>query len=148
MLGQNKEGEVLFRYINTVQGINQTFGLSIKSYKPHLQSNFVDKEGNDNPKIFDDDKAMTPQDSDYHHYMRLASEGAYTLRPEIDDDRKSFRTYQYSQINKDIIYQDGVNLDQYTIIFNKQESHEQAVVNLRFSPKFFSQLIEFDVEMN
>lgn len=51
--------------------------------------------------------------------MRLASEGAYTLRPEIDEDRKSFTPYSYSQINKDIIYQDGVNLDQYSIIFNK-----------------------------
>jgi len=51
--------------------------------------------------------------------MRLASEGAYTLRPEIDDDRKSFHPYSYSEIEKDIVYQDGVNLDQYSIIFNK-----------------------------
>jgi hypothetical protein len=64
--------------------------MSLKSYRPHQQSNFVDKEGTDNPKIFEDKKAMTEQDKSFHDYMRLASEGAYTFRPEIDDDRKSF----------------------------------------------------------
>lgn len=103
-----------------------------------MQCNFVDIKGADNPKIFDDEKAMTHQDHEYHNYMRLASEGAYTLRPEIDDDRKSFTPYTYSQLNSDVIYQDGVNLDQYSIIFNKKDSHEQAIVNMRFSPKYFS----------
>jgi hypothetical protein len=79
----------------------------------------VDKFGADNPEIFEDEKAMTHQDHEYHHYMRLASEGAYTLRPEIDDDRKSFTPSTYSQVNPDIIYQDGVYVDQYSIIFNK-----------------------------
>jgi hypothetical protein len=50
--------------------------------------------------------------------MRLASEGAYTFRPEIDDDRKSFQSHFYSQLNPDLEYQDGVNLDQYTILYN------------------------------
>ena len=51
-------------------------------------------------------------------------------------------------MNPDIIYQDGVNLDQYTILFNKTDTKDQAIVNIRFSPKYMDQLIEFEVEMN
>ena len=86
----------MFRYINEAQNINQTFGMSLRSYKPHLQCNFVSKEGVDNPKIFEDKNAMTEQDFAFHDYMRLASEGAYTFRPEIDKDRKSHKSYIYS----------------------------------------------------
>lgn len=39
---------------------------------------------------------MTEQDFAFHDYMRLASEGAYTFRPEIDKDRKSHKSYIYS----------------------------------------------------
>jgi len=90
ILGVNEDVEVLLRYINQEQNINQTFGVRLKDYVPHQQSNFVDKDGNDNAEIFNDKNAMSKQDRVFHDYMRLASEGAYTFRPEIDDDRKSF----------------------------------------------------------
>ena len=75
------------------------------------------------------------------------SEGAYTFRPEFENGLNQY-LYPYSQLKTDIDYQKGVNLDQYTIIYNKNDTKEQAVIKIWFSPKYFEQIIEFEVELN
>ena len=42
--GYTQEGEVLFKYINKAQAISQTFGLSLKYYKSHIQQEAQDEK--------------------------------------------------------------------------------------------------------
>ena len=79
---------------------------------------------------------------------RQGNEGAYTFRPEWEGPNNTHYHYPYSQLDTDVLYQQGANLDQYTLIFNNQSTQEQAVIRVRFSPKFFEEMIEFEVEMN
>lgn len=67
--------------------------------------------------------------------------------PEIEKDGYEYK-YNYANLDPNIIYQQGQNVDQYTIYFNNRTRKEQAVVNIRFSPKYFEELIEFEVNMN
>jgi hypothetical protein len=39
-------------------------------------------------------------------------------------------------------------LDQYTLIFNNKTTKEQAIAKIRFSPEYFSELVEFEVFIN
>ena len=74
--GYNARGEVMFRYKNKAQNISQSFALSLKYYKPHLEKHFFAIDGSDaGAKITDEDMKM----------QMWASEGAYTLMPEFED---------------------------------------------------------------
>jgi hypothetical protein len=66
----------------------------------------------------------------------------------FNDSLTALPALSYSLLDSNIIYQDGLNIDQYTILFHNDTSKEQAIVNIRFSPKFFKEIIEFEVELN
>ena len=74
------------------------------------------------------------------------SEGAYLFKPEYEGPNNTQYHYPYSLLDKNIVYQRGENLEQYTLLYNNNIS--QAVVNIRFSPEFFEEIIEMDVELN
>ena len=56
--------------------------------------------------------------------------------------------YTYSLLDKDVGFQGGKYMDQYTILFNSNKTKQQAFVKVRFSPTVFEQIIEFEVELN
>jgi hypothetical protein len=79
----------------------------------------------------------------------LASEGAYTLRTETNNnDTFVLPPKSYSQLDTNVVFQDGLNIDQYTILFHNDTTNEQAIVKVRFSPRFFKEIIEYEVELN
>lgn len=47
----------------------------------------------------------------------MAGEGAYIFFPEIEKGGFSY-VYQYSQLDPNVDYHQGENLDQYTIMFH------------------------------
>ena len=79
----------------------------------------------------------------------MASEGAYTLRSVAEVGQLERSGPQlYSQLDSNVVYQDGFNLDQYTILFHNETTKEQAIVKVRFSPKYFKEIIEYEVELS
>lgn len=46
------------------------------------------------------------------------------------------------------MFQQGQKIEQWTIIYNNQTSKEQAIIKVRFSPLFFEEIIQFEVEFN
>ena len=76
-------------------------------------------------------------------------EGAYVFNPEWEGPNGETQyAYQYSNLDSNVVFQQGINVDQYTILFNNETTKEQAVVKIRFSPQFFEEIIEFEVELN
>lgn len=106
--GFTNEGEVLMLYTNKAQSISQPFAFGLKYYKPHVQVTPKDAAGNDVPR----DKRDPSLDLQSH-----PGEGAYTFIPELEKDGYSYK-YSYSQLDPNIVYQQGQNLDQYTLYFN------------------------------
>lgn len=51
----------------------------------------------------------------------------------------------YSQLDTNVIYEEGRFLDQWTLKFNQTISKQQAIVKVRYSPRL-KELIEFEVE--
>jgi hypothetical protein len=57
-----------------------------------------------------------------------------------------------------VVYQQGQFIDQYTVIFNREvpsapgrtggPEFEQAIIRAQFSPKFFKELVKFEVDLN
>lgn len=76
------------------------------------------------------------------------SEGAYTIRTEWEGNDNEQNAHPYSRILTNVVHEEGANLDQYTLVFNKEKAKEQAIVKVRFSPKYFEQIIEYEVELN
>lgn len=68
------------------------------------------------------------------------SDGAYLFRPN------GTHSFDYSQIDPDVQYEQGRNLEQWTIKFTDEPRQQHAIVKVRFSP-LFDELIEFDVEL-
>lgn len=99
--GFNEEGEVLFKYSNKDQNLTQTFGVSLKYYKPHIEKKFQNKDGGEI-----DPKSLTVM----QNMSRTASEGAYVLRPEFEEGNYQY-AYQYSNLDQNIIFQQGQSLD-------------------------------------
>lgn len=71
------------------------------------------------------------------------SENALTFVPQFDDSLPK----QYSEVNKDVSYQKGNFMQQWTILFDNPLSEERATVSVRYS-EFLKEFIEFDVEVN
>jgi len=67
-------------------------------------------------------------------------EGAYLFVP---DGNKS---YQYSEIDPNVVYEQGRNVEQWTIKF-AQNGKNYAIIKVRSSP-FFKSVIEFEVELS
>ena len=127
------KGEVLFQYINKDQNLNQTFGINLKKYLAH--------------QVLDIDHVLrdTPDDVYKNSEVKLKlerSEGPYIFLPEY----KTPLPVQYSEVNQDVVYQKGNLVEQWTIIYDKNND-ERAMIKVRFS-EFFKQFIEFDVELN
>jgi hypothetical protein len=79
VVGLSPSGDILFKYTNPSQEIDQTFGFNIKYYKGHQK----------------DDKVNDGQ------FGKLNSEGIMTFLPEIDAQKPM----QYSQVkDSDVIY--------------------------------------------
>lgn len=68
-------------------------------------------------------------------------EGAYLFIPEWRDPLPK----KYSNLNKDVIYQQGTLVDQWTILY-EDPSGEKAILKVRLSQSF-KDLIEFEVEL-
>ncbi len=66
-------GEVIFKVVNEAQQISQSFGVSLRYYKPHLEVHYQDEHEQDI-----DEKFLT----DEQKILKTPSEGAYVLRPE------------------------------------------------------------------
>jgi hypothetical protein len=53
----------------------------------------------------------------------------------------------YSEVNKDVSYQKGNFMEQWTILYDHPMSQERAIVSVRYS-ELLQELIEFDVELS
>lgn len=71
-----------------------------------------------------------------------SSEGNYLFKPEW---RKPFPV-KYGNLIEDVIYQRGLLLEQWTIIYDDKESQEKGIIKVRLSQSF-KEFIEFDVEL-
>lgn len=92
--GFSPEGEVLFDYENKKQDIAQTFGFSLKYYKPHLQAHYKDDNDEDV-----DEKFLT----DIQKVKKTWSEGAYAFRPEWENGLFQY-AYRFSQLDTNVVY--------------------------------------------
>lgn len=60
----------------------------------------------------------------------------------------------YSQVqDENVEFQKGQFIDQYTMVFNTSNStnlskNEQAIVNVKFSPAMFTEIVKFEVKLN
>ena len=66
-------------------------------------------------------------------------EGAYLFIPDGN------QSYQYSELDPDVLYEQGRNLEQWTIKY--QKNNRYALIKVRYSP-FFNGVIEFEVDVN
>lgn len=108
---------MLFNYANKIQDFTQQFGLTLKYWKAKQTSNY--KDGS----------------------VEGYAEGAYLFTP------KEFKSREFSQIDPDVSYEQGLNIEQWTIKFQDVTTQQFALIKVRFSP-FFNELIEFDVELS
>jgi len=122
---------VLFRYGDKETGLNQSFGISLKKYIGHQKH-----EPNVNRMFLGDDKRTLDEKTDAE-----TGEGAYLFIPEWRDPLPK----KYSTLNKDVIYQQGTLVDQWTILY-EDPSGEKAILKVRLSQSF-KDLIEFEVEL-
>ena len=67
---------MIFKYLNKAQNFSQSFAVSLKYYKPHVEKHWHNADGSDVKK----DKLGLQQ-----KLQTDASEGAYVLRPEFED---------------------------------------------------------------
>lgn len=131
-MGPNQD--VLFKYTNPLQGLAQTFGVALKYYKGFIEM----------------DTKMAGRSSAEEEYVNSDSEGIYTFKTQVDAQKP----LEYSDFDQNnVIYQQGQFIDQYTVLFekvrkDKNEKEDQAVVNVRFSPTLFEELVQFSVEIN
>lgn len=54
----------------------------------------------------------------------------------------------YGQLNQDITFQRGDLVDQWTVTFENKETDERGIVLVRFAPRFWGDIIEFEVLLN
>jgi len=70
-------------------------------------------------------------------------EGHYVFMPAWDEPRPTL----FSQVNQDVLYQNGKLLEQWTFNLEDTNTQERAKIRIRFS-EHFDDMIEFDVELN
>lgn len=115
--GFTDQNEALFNFVNKEHDFSQQFGLTLKYWKAKQVSN----PGEGSTEGF--------------------PEGAYLFTP------KEFASRDYSQIDPDVSYEQGMNIEQWTIKFADIAKKQFALIKVRFSP-LFNGLIEFDVELS
>jgi len=104
----------------------------LKKYFPHIKS-----EPGPNRMFIDPAEWNQDEKTDNE-----PSEGNYIFKP---DWRKPLPV-KYGNLVEDVIYQRGLLLEQWTIIYEDKEAAEKAIVKVRLSPTF-KEFIEFDVEL-
>jgi hypothetical protein len=129
--GFSADGHAIFQYTNG--DINQTFGVNLKKYLAHQSE---DQTVN---RAFIDRWFLTPEEK----ADKESSEGAYIFKPEW----RSPRPKLYGKLSEDVIYEKGINMEQWTVTYDDPKTSEQALIKIRFSP-FVPELIEFVVELN
>jgi hypothetical protein len=129
--GFTEGGEVLFKYQNPAQDLDQTFGISLKKYQGHIQ------HGRELNRQYFNKKTEEEIADD------TSGDGAYIFRPEW---RNPFAN-PYSKLVEDVVYQKGNLVEQWTILFNNPNNHEQAIIKVLTSP-VLGEFIEFQVELN
>ena len=128
--GMADGGEVLFRYTNPAQGIDQNFGVSIKKYIGHIKKDPPVK------KMFGGE----PTEEEKHD--QAVGEGPYIFFPEWREPLPQ----DYSMLNEDVIYQQGLNVEQWSMIYNAP-NNEQAIIKVLAGPAL-GDIIEFSVLLN
>lgn len=129
-MGFSNDGDVIFRYKNDNQGVDQSFSVSVKKYIGHDKTK---------PRINRRDVNMT-QLTKEEHYDQENSEGPYIFKPEWRNPLPQ----GFGQLDTNVIYERGQFLDQWTMILNDEATKEKALIKVR---KTDSDLIEFDVEL-
>lgn len=118
--GVSEKGEVLFQYANKDQNLTQTFGVNLKKYLAH--------------QLLDMDHVLRDSDVYAGTEVRLQlerSEGPLLFMP----DYKTPLPQPFSEVNQDVVYQKGNMLEQWTIIYEKN-NEEKAMVKVLFSEHF------------
>lgn len=72
------------------------------------------------------------------------SDGHYIFMPEWSDALPRM----YGKLNKEIHYQKGALLDQWVILQEDADKGEQGMIIVRTSPKYWNEIIEFEVLLN
>jgi hypothetical protein len=124
-------GEVLFKYLNPAQEIDQTFGISLKKYQGHVSH---ERELN---------KLYFKKKTEEELADEKSGDGAYIFRPEWRNPLPN----PYSKLIEDVIYQKGNLVEMWTVLFNDPKTHEQAIIKILNTPGS-GDFIEFTVELN
>jgi hypothetical protein len=106
--GFSDGGEVLFKYINQAQNIEQTFGVSLKKYHGHVK-----KQRELNRKFL---QKMTEEEN----ADKSLADGPYVFKPEWRDPFP----HEYSKLIEDVVYQKGNLVEQWTVAFNDPATNE------------------------
>lgn len=108
--GFTAKDEVLFSYENPEQNLSQTFGFSLKYYKPHMQViQYLDGDPQ-KEKDMDADWSELNKDRAIRRLKNGMSEGAYNLMSEYENDGHGFfKQYAlpYSNLSQDVGFQQG-----------------------------------------
>lgn len=81
---------------------------------------------------------MSEHPSDMERLMFSSPEGVYTFKAAANQSG----SVPYSEFDEnDILSQQGQYMDQYTAVFQAKDGQRQAILNVRFSPKLFQELI-------
>lgn len=114
--------------------MEQTFGIDVKKYIGHRRVELP----------YNRQKLSKEQLTDAERLVNLTSEGHYLFLPDWNETQPQ----SYSQINDDIIYQKGNNIEQWTIFFTGNSTDEKAIIKIRYAPTFWGKnTIEFEVEL-
>mmetsp|Transcript_33580 Transcript_33580/g.51655 ORF Transcript_33580/g.51655 Transcript_33580/m.51655 type:complete len:230 (-) Transcript_33580:1056-1745(-) len=116
--GFTDDNEALFKFTNKDQDFAQTFGVSLRQWRAKEVKD--DKNGN----------------------IEGFAEGAYLFMPS---PKNNFRSIVYAKIDPDVSYEQGRNVEQWTIRYHDWK--EYGIIKVRYSPQF-NDFIEFEVELN
>lgn len=72
------------------------------------------------------------------------NDGAYQFLPEWNDSQPIL----FGQLNSDITFQRGDLIDQWTATFEDKVTDERGIILIRFAPRFWGDIIEFEVLLN
>lgn len=131
--GMNEKGEVIFKYINKDQNVDQSFGINIKKYLSE-QPGYIPLN-NYTGRTFDNFNIVS-------FMVTQDSEGPYKFLPKWDDPLP----HQFGQISSNVDYQIGNFMEQWTVNFEDPKTEEYGVARVRFS-ELFREIIEVDIEL-
>jgi hypothetical protein len=83
---------------------------------------------------------------------KASEEGITSFKLDLDSNTSTPQMYSQVQ-DENVEFQKGQFIDQYTMVFNTSNStnlskNEQAIVNVKFSPAMFTEIVKFEVKLN